>query len=172
MNRARTLRLAIGLVAVFVLIQVIRPSRTNPAVVPSRSVAAHMDMPQDVQAVLKRACYDCHSSDTVWPWYSQVAPVSWYIAHDVKVARRHINFEDWEAQVSPSEGREHLGLACKLMREGKMPPEDYLFMHKNASVSTADVNSVCAWTQKVAPPENEGDEGHHDHDHHDHDDKD
>jgi Haem-binding domain len=158
-------RIAFGVVVAFLLVQLIQPSRANPPVVASRSLAAHMDVPPTVQAVLKRACYDCHSSETVWPWYSRVAPVSWYVAHDVNVARSHVNFQDWEAQENPKEGIEHLGLTCKLMRDGKMPPADYAFIHKNANVSQADTDAVCAWTQKVAPAE-EGNEDHHDHDAH------
>lgn len=165
MKRVPAKWIVLGVVAALLLIQLIPPGRTNPPVTSSRGLAAHMAVPPEVQSVLKRACYDCHSSETVWPWYSHVAPVSWYVVHDVSVGRSHVNFQDWEAQENPKEGLEHLGLACKLMREGKMPPADYLLMHKDASVSAADTNTVCEWTQKVAPPE---DEDQHDHEHHDH----
>jgi len=84
----------------------------------------------------------------------------------VNVGRSHVNFQDWEAQENPKEGLEHLGLTCKLMQEGKMPPADYLLMHKNASVSAADTNAVCAWTQKVAPAVDEDQHEHHDHGEH------
>ena len=164
MNRARVTKLAIGCVALLLVIQLIPASRTNPPVVASRSLAAHMNVPPEVQSVYKRACNDCHSNETVWPWYSHVAPVSWYVAHDVNVGRSHVNLEDWEAQESPKEANEHLGLTCKLMQEGKMPPADYLLIHRNANVSPADINAVCAWTQKVAPAEEEGAEKHHHHD--------
>ena len=105
--------------------------------VPSRSLEAHVDVPPEVQTVLKRSCYDCHSSATVWPWYSYVAPVSWYVAHDVNTARGHVNFQNWEAQINEQEGKEHLGLICKLIREGKMPPADYRVMHKGTDISPA-----------------------------------
>jgi hypothetical protein len=158
--------IALVVVAAFLLIQLIPAGRTNPPVTPSRSLAAHMAVPPEVQSILKRGCYDCHSSETVWPWYSHVAPVSWYVVHDVNVARSHVNFQDWEAQENPKEGLEHLGLTCKLMQEGKMPPADYLLMHKNASVSAADTNTVCSWTQKVAPAADEDQHEHHDHGEH------
>src|SRR5579863_2506631 len=167
MKRVTAKWIVLGVIAVLLLIQLIQPSRTNPPVVASRSLAAHMAVPPEVQSVLKRGCYDCHSSETVWPWYSHVAPVSWYVAHDVNVARSHVNFQDWEAQENPKEALEHLGLTCKLMREGKMPPADYLTMHKNANVSQADIETVCAWTQKVVPAD-DADSAGHDHDHHDH----
>jgi len=169
MNRAKIAKLVIACVVVFALIQLIPASRTNPPVVASRSLAAHMDVPPQVQNIFKRACSDCHSNETVWPWYSHVAPVSWYVAHDVNVGRSHVNLDNWEAQESPKEANEHLGLTCKLMQQGKMPPSDFLLMHKDARVSPADINTVCAWTQKVAPDEEEGGGADH-HDHHEHDD--
>ncbi len=143
-------------IAFLILIQIIQPSRTNPPVVPSRSLEAHMDVPPEVQAVLKRSCYDCHSSATVWPWYSHVAPVSWYIVRDVNGGRRHINFQNWEAQVSPQEGLEHLGLVCKLIRDGSMPPVEYRAMHKGTALSPEETSAVCAWSQKFAAAEDAG----------------
>jgi hypothetical protein len=75
--------------------------------------------------------------------------VSWYVARDVNVGRGHVNFQNWEAQVNPQEALEHLGLACKLIKEGKMPPAEYRVMHKESYVSPAETTAVCAWTQKI-----------------------
>jgi hypothetical protein len=147
MNRARVKWLVIGLIAVLALIQLIQPSRTNPPVIASRSLEAHVKVPPEVQQVLKRTCYDCHSNATIWPWYAYVAPVSWYVAHDVSVARGHVNLQDWEAQINAQEGKEHLGLICKLVQKGQMPPADYRFMHKGTDLTPSEVNAVCAWSQ-------------------------
>jgi hypothetical protein len=155
MNRDRVKRIIFGMIAILILIQIIRPSRTNPPVVASRSLESHVEVPADVQAVLKRSCYDCHSNSTVWPWYSNVAPVSWYVARDVNVARGHVNFQNWEAQINEQEGKEHLGLICKLVREGKMPPADYRFIHEGTNVSPQETSAVCAWSQKVGTVEDE-----------------
>jgi hypothetical protein len=150
MKRVPAKWIVVGSIAFLILIQVIQPSRTNPPVIPSRSLEAHVEVPPEVQAVLKRACYDCHSNATVWPWYSYVAPVSWYVAHDVNTARGHVNLQNWEAQVSPQEGLEHLGLVCKLIRNGTMPPADYRVMHKGTDVTPEETTAVCAWSQKFA----------------------
>jgi hypothetical protein len=149
MRRFGVKSIVVGSIACLVLIQIVQPSRTNPPVVPSRSLQAHVEVPTEVQAVLKRSCYDCHSSETVWPWYSYVAPVSWYVANDVNTGRGHINFQNWEAQINEQEGKEHLGLVCKLIREGKMPPADYRVMHKGTDVTPEETSTVCAWSQKV-----------------------
>jgi Haem-binding domain len=153
MNKGRVRWTLIILAILLISIQLVRPTRTNPAVVPSRSLQSHLAVPGQVQSVLQRSCYNCHSSETVWPWYSYVAPISWLIADDVNTARSHINFQDWEAQVSPSEGLEHLGLICKEIRDGSMPPRGYRIMHKDAYLSPEQVSAVCAWSETFATPD-------------------
>ena len=153
MKRVPAKWIVVGLLVVLVLIQLVQPSRTNPPVIPSRSLEAHMEVPPEVQTVLKRSCYDCHSSATVWPWYSHVAPVSWYVIDDVNTGRRHVDFQNWEAQVNEQKGKERLGQVCKLIREGKMPPADYRVMHKGTDVTPEETNAVCAWSRKVGTSE-------------------
>jgi len=77
------------LVAVFVLAQAIRVERLNPP------VQAEITADPAVKPLLRRACYDCHSNETVWPWYSNVAPASWLIASDVEEGRSNLNFSEW-----------------------------------------------------------------------------
>jgi hypothetical protein len=159
MDRPSGKWIVIGVIVVLILIQSIRPSRTNPPVIESRGLEAHVLVPIPVQVVLMRACYNCHSSATVWPWYSNVAPVSWLIANDVNTARGHINFQDWEAQINEQEGKEHLGLICKLIRNGTMPPAKYRIMHEDANISPDEVNTVCTWSQQVGTVEDSDKKG-------------
>jgi len=149
MNMIRLKRIALALLAVFLLAQFVQPKRTNPPVVPSRSLEAHVRVPPDVMSSLKRACGDCHSSETRWPWYSHVAPISWVVADDVNLGRSHINFQDWEAQENPKEASEHLSLICKQVREKEMPPLSYRLMHRESRLSEKDVDAICAWSQSV-----------------------
>ena len=87
-----TILLAAG---ALVVMQFFRPERANPSTDASASFEAVAKPSPEVVASLKRACYDCHSNQTVWPWYSNVAPVSWLIANDVKEGRAHLNFSEW-----------------------------------------------------------------------------
>jgi Haem-binding domain len=161
MNMMRLKIIATVLVAVFLIAQFVQPKRTNPPVVPSRSLQAHVQVPQDVLPILNRACGDCHSSQTVWPWYSHVAPLSWMVVDDVNTGRSHINFQDWEAQVNPKEAGEHLSLICKEVRDKGMPPFTYRLMHKDSRLSDQDIDKLCSWSQSVgAPLETEGDHHH------------
>jgi Haem-binding domain len=145
-----------GVAAILILIQFMQPRRTNPPVIPARSLQAHMEVPAQVQTILERSCYNCHSNATVWPWYSHVAPVSWLVVGHVNGGRRHINFQDWDAQINAKEGKEHLGLICKLIRDGSMPPASYRIMHKESYLSPQEVNAVCAWSQKVGTTSDSG----------------
>ena len=104
MNMARVKKVLVALVAFLVVIQIFQPARTNPPAVPSRSLTAHVRVPEDVYSSLIRSCGDCHSNQTRWPWYSRVAPLSWVITDDVNEGRRHMNFEDWEALAGPQTG--------------------------------------------------------------------
>jgi hypothetical protein len=161
MNMIRVKRIALALAAVFLLAQFVQPKRTNPPVAPSRSLEAHVQVPQDVLPILKRACGDCHSSETVWPWYSHVAPLSWLVADDVNTGRSHVNFQDWEAQENPKEAAEHLALICKLVREEGMPPFTYRMLHKAARLSDKEIDAICSWSQSFGPAPEGGEEHHH-----------
>jgi Haem-binding domain len=103
------------LLVAFVVIQLIPVDRSNPA------VAADMPTLPEVKAILKRACYDCHSHETVWPWYSYVAPVSWWVAKDVHQGREELNFSTWDAY-STKERVEKMQESWEEVEEGAMPP--------------------------------------------------
>ena len=109
------------------LMQFVRPSiiNHNPPVV---SQPAWSD-PQ-VEARARRACFDCHSNETQWPWYAQVAPVSWLLARDVAEGRRHLNFSEWRG-AEPEELQE-------VVMEGEMPPALYLLMHPSARLTASE----------------------------------
>ena len=92
-------KVAVGLVALLVALQLVPVDRTNPA------VTGEVPAPDDVRALLRAACYDCHSNETVWPWYTRVAPVSLLAAHDVEEGREYVNFSEWDRL--DAAGRQH-----------------------------------------------------------------
>jgi hypothetical protein len=89
------------------------------------------DNPQSA-ALVKRACYDCHSNQTVWPWYSYVAPVSWLVYHDTMEGRSNLNFSEWNSPQLRS------GEMIQAIQSGKMPPAVYLPMHPSAQLTSAE----------------------------------
>ena len=134
----------ITILVVFAAIQVRRPARANPPVNPARRIQATAQVPPQVNAILKRACSDCHSNETRWPWYTNVAPLSWWIVDHVNEGREHLNFSEW-ASYSTEDAAHLLDEICQEVKQGKMPLENYVYLHPDARLSQADVNTLCAW---------------------------
>ncbi len=105
----------------------------------------------EVKGVLTRACYDCHSNETTWPWYSRIAPISWLVHRDVTEGREALNFSDWEAL--PSEKRAKLQRESgEEVAEGEMPPWIYTPLHPHAVLSSADKQLIQAWARSGEAP--------------------
>ena len=137
---------AIAIASLFVAVQFIRPARTNPTVDETRAVAAHVRLTPEVETILARSCMDCHSSETSWPWYSNVAPVSWFVVDHVNHGRRHLNLSDW-ARYDPEEADHLLADICKTVKGGSMPLRSYTLLHRDARLSSGDVKVLCDWSQ-------------------------
>ncbi|HXG67459.1 MAG TPA: heme-binding domain-containing protein [Blastocatellia bacterium] len=133
------------LAVLFVGAQVVRPERINPPVDGARAIEAHAQMTPEVAAILKRACYDCHSNETRWPWYSNVAPASWFVADHVKEGREHLNFSDWARKGDKT--KKYLEEMCEEVREHEMPLSSYLWLHPGAKLSEQDIRTLCDWAQ-------------------------
>ena len=128
----------IGIVIVIVLalaliIQIIPFGRnhTNPPVVQE----PQWDSPQ-TRALAMRACGDCHSNESQWPWYSSIAPVSWLVARDVQEGREHVNFSEW------NRSQEHAEHVASVTNSGEMPPVYYKMMHKSAQLTPAEKDAL------------------------------
>ena len=149
MNATLLKRLSLGLLVVLAGMQLFRPDRTNPPVTAAQTVQATASVPADVDAVLKRACYDCHSSETRWPWYSAVVPMAWGVTDHVTEGRAEMNFSEWGTY--PARKRAALlEKMCDEVREGRMPLKQYLWLHRDAALSEADWKSVCGWSAEEA----------------------
>lgn len=150
MNKARVKKVIFALAAFLIVIQFVQPRRTNPPIVPSRALAAHVPVPEEVQSILMRACGNCHSNQTVWPWYSHVAPISWFIVDDVDEGRRHMNLQGSESHVPKGVSDRPFDL-CKEVRDRGMPPVTYRLMHKEARLGPQEIDSLCSWSQSLGP---------------------
>ena len=123
---------AVAAVATLILIQAIPYGRnhTNPPVVREPS----WDSPA-TRALAKRACFNCHSNETVWPWYSHIAPASWLVQSDVDEGRSHLNFSDWHNGARKAENPDKIGSEIS---EGGMPPIQYRLVHPEARLTDAE----------------------------------
>ncbi len=148
----------IVLIVVLVGIQFIPLQRTNPP------VQEEIPAPPDVKQVLQQSCYDCHSNQTEWPWYSYVAPVSFLVASDVNEGRRHLNFSTWNLYDQKKKSRK-LDHVAEEVEEGEMPLWYYLIMHQGAKLSDRDKARIKEWINSrgvsLQQPDNgDSEEGH------------
>lgn len=139
----RLKQVALVLVVLFAAAQLVRPGRANPATDPTRTIQAQVGTASGLVAVLDRACAECHSNATVWPWYGQIAPLSWLLAYGVKQGRQAVNFSDWAAY-PPERQRELLLESCRDVTAGKMPGSPWTLLHPDARLSAQDIATICA----------------------------
>jgi hypothetical protein len=123
------------LVLIVVGIQFIPVERTNPP------VTNEIDAPTNVKAIFKKACYDCHSNETNWAWYTKIAPSSFLAVKDVKDGRRHLNFSEWDI----SKESKHKEEIWDEIREEQMPPWQYKIFHREAKLSQEEKELLRQW---------------------------
>lgn len=126
--------------------QLVPVNRRNPPVDPSKTIYTTQNVPPRVRLVLERSCKNCHSNETAWPWYSHVAPLSWWIARDVHRARKAMNFSEW-GRYSTKRKEDKLEEMCDQVTNGDMPDSMYLLVHREAVVTPQERNAVCQWTE-------------------------
>jgi hypothetical protein len=132
----------LGIIAVGLIgIQFFPVVRSNPPVL------AEIEAPTEVMNIFRRACYDCHSNETVWPWYSHVAPVSWLMESDVKVGRSNVNFSEWNEYSEKLRNLKRYKIG-KEVDEGEMPLWFYVPLHSEAKLSKADIELIVSWSEE------------------------
>ncbi|MCX6895237.1 MAG: heme-binding domain-containing protein [Verrucomicrobia bacterium] len=146
----------IVLAAGLLLIQFLPGHSQNPPVTPGRDLIESANPPPPVAALLRAACYDCHSHETKWPWFDRVAPVSWWVAGHIKDGRKHLNFSDWPP-ADPCRAKKKLGQIAEEVTEGGMPLPSYTWMHPAARLSAADKKLLADWAEAEAAKINSGD---------------
>ena len=130
------------LAAALVLAQLAPVDRSNPA-----AAEGEVPAPPEVRAILKRACYDCHSNVTVWPWYSRVAPFSWLVARDVHEGRREVNFSTFGQYPLKRRQRKWMEIP-EQVEKGEMPPWFYTALHPEARLSDTDRAALVQWAHE------------------------
>jgi len=138
--KPRARNISIGLLSLLLAAQLIQPQKVNPPVSPERSVWNDRRVDPRVGHILRRACADCHSHETAWPWYSKISPISWLLARHVVNGRAKLNFSEWSGASSDQLEEIYDSIAKK-----KMPLPGYLLLHPDARLSQADRELLTAW---------------------------
>ena len=138
-----------GVAAGLVLLQLTNPARTNPPVVSGHDLFAVDPPPAEIAESLRNACYDCHSHETRWPWYSHVAPVSWWLVHHIDDARKHLNFSEWPHDDPRRAARKWRQIADEVSA-GTMPLPSYARMHAEARLTAEQRAAIARWAARQA----------------------
>lgn len=117
---------------------------------PSLPASGEIQTPPRVEAILRAACHDCHSSHTRWPWYASVAPISWLVHDDVFRGRRRLDFSNWESTAAdPGTAIQKLRNVQRVLRDGSMPPWPYRLVHPAARLEPAQRRALLDWTRRA-----------------------
>ncbi len=135
----------ICLAVVFLGIQFVRIDKSNPPIETEKTMEAAINVPPDIQQIMARSCNDCHSNKTVYPWYSNVAPVSWWMRNHINDAKRELNVSEY-ATYTPKKQERKLKEVCEQVRSGEMPLPSYLIIHRSSVLSQSEIDAICAWT--------------------------
>ena len=131
---------AIVIVAAFIVIQFFRPDFTNPTV----NSAEVLKTPENVGAILKRSCNDCHTNETAYPWYSKIQPSASFLKDHIDEGRSELNFSVWETYGNSKKKRK-LDEICDQVKSRLMPLPSYLWIHWGAKLSDEEVKTLCDW---------------------------
>ena len=121
----------------------------NQAAADERSFERIFQPPEAVMGVLRKSCFDCHSQQTRWPWYSRLPVIGTEVERDVTQGRLHMNFSDWNRDADAMEQADLIAGLCETLKMRLMPLPKYLLLHPFARVSYAEAQAVCEWSKKA-----------------------
>jgi len=136
------------LLATLIVIQFFRIDTTTTPVDPTKDFISVTAAPKNIAKIIKTSCYDCHSNQTNYPWYTNIAPVSWWIGHHIEEGREHLNLSNW-ADYSKKKAAHKLEEFYEEVEEGEMPLESYTKIHTAAKLSNHDKELLIAWVKSL-----------------------
>ena len=136
------------LVVVLVIIQFFRIDKVNPSYSASNDLIVVSSPSSEVEQILKQSCYDCHSFETKYPWYTNVAPVSWWIKDHINEGREELNFSEW-ATYSEKRKKHKLEEFVEMIEEDEMPLSSYTWGHPEASLSEEQKQTLIDWVKSI-----------------------
>jgi hypothetical protein len=139
----------VSIVAVGILIQFIRPERNLGVLETEDDFIRVSQIPDTLAGLLLNSCYDCHSNRTRYPWYSHVAPFSWYLNKHIVEGKAHLNFSSWGI-MDKAQKITQLDQICEETASGSMPLPSFLLIHRSARLSDKDIQAICDWAEAAS----------------------
>ena len=131
-----------ALLLIFIAAQFVRPSFSNPPIDPAHELRP----PSNVQAIFARACADCHTNRTIYPWYSRISPLSWWLEDHIDHGREELNLSEF-GTYPPKKAAHKMEEVCEMVEKGEMPLREYTWGHWGAKLSDGDKQTLCAWAK-------------------------
>lgn len=152
-------KILVSLLILLLVAQFFRIDKTNPEINLAKDFVTVTSAPVEVETILQISCYDCHSNNVVYPWYSNIAPISWWLKHHINEGRSHLNFSEW-GTYSAKKADHKLEECIEMIEEDEMPMASYTLMHGNAKLNEAQKTMLTTWfnslrIQKIEKEEQE-----------------
>ena len=144
----RLKKILLGLLIIFIVIQFIQPARNKSSELLPTDITKTFNVPENVQPVLKAACYDCHSNNTNYPWYSRIQPFGWLLAKHIRNGKTELNFNEFGSYALRRQMSKMKAIGNSV-KDGTMPLKSYTMVHKNARLSTEDKTVLIAWVVRM-----------------------
>lgn len=141
-------KVLIALLVVFVIIQFFRIDKTNPPVNEGMDFLTIKNTPQQTADKIKAACYDCHSNESKYPWYSNVQPVAWFLKNHIDEGRKHLNFSTFATYDAKKQAHK-LEECVEMIEKGEMPMESYIIAHPEAKLSEQEKTMLIDYFKKM-----------------------
>jgi hypothetical protein len=141
---SRLKKILLVILIAFIAIQFIQPARNESGQVLPTDISKVYNIPDQVQTVIKNACYDCHSNNTNYPWYANIQPVGWILARHIKNGKAELNFSEF-GDYSSRKQRSKLNSIAKTIEDGTMPLSSYTLIHKNAILTKEEKALIIDW---------------------------
>lgn len=143
-----TRKILFALLMVFIFIQFSRPEKNESTAQTPNDIFAHYEAPENTKQLIHTACYDCHSNNTVYPWYAEIQPVAWWLADHVNEGKSELNFSEF-ATYTPKKGDHKLEEVVEMIKEKEMPLKSYTLIHGDANLSDAKREELSKWAEEL-----------------------
>ena len=141
-------RILFFLLALLVIIQFIRPGKNLSTTGSANDISTKFAVPENIHVILEKACYDCHSDNTYYPWYSNIQPIGWWLQYHVNEGKRELNFNEF-AQYNSKKQDHKLKELIETVKESEMTLDSYTWLHKKAKLSEQEKQILVDWAQGI-----------------------
>ncbi len=141
-------KILFGVVILIVVIQFFRPEKNIATSVLPNAIDRHYPVPREIRAILRSSCYDCHSDNTVYPWYSNVQPFAWWHQNHVNEGKKELNWDEFNSY-NAKKKKHKLDEVIEVIEKDEMPLSSYTLIHRDAVLSPQDKDKVINWARKL-----------------------